>query len=257
MKTKVLLPMFLSIVVLLSSGCTSQKPGLSDTGPEQATPVEEGPVKTELIFNGFTEIEIKDIDTDFTDNKLYIALMNPNPENIIIKKVTATCLDITIDNITNSDLISLGRSFTYEFDFEEKIQDDMFWIDIDILYDIPDLSIVNQKASGSVIHGITENQTIRCLDSSFEVKSYNFYTGSRIFMVKLINTGNNNLTINSFYRDDADDLIEAIEPFELAQGELKTIETTGLIRTMSSVIFVSEECPGTNQVIFSKDIPGL
>jgi hypothetical protein len=216
-----------------------------------------GPEKAQLTITGFSGLDINPTTTEFYNKDLYFTVTNPNFERIILKKVTASYLDDVIENFTNTGFMSMGDSITYEFNFSNTIEDDeLFWIDVDILYDSPDKSLSNQRSRGSVISGLDTTRIIQCSSASFVIERYNFYVGTRVFSVLIRNTGTIDLRIKTFFRQD-DVLQEIGEPFTLWYKGTETIELAGLTRLAESVVFVSEACPGANQVIFVKDIAGV
>jgi hypothetical protein len=217
-----------------------------------------GPEKAELTVTGFSGLDVSSATTEFFDKKLYLSIGNPTYERKLIKRVTASYLDDVIENITESGLISHGKYFTYVFNFSRAIEDEnLFWIDVTVLYNNLDAGLTNQRSRGSIISGLDTNRIIQCGQASFEVKSYNFYVGTRILRVSLENTGSIDLTIKTYLRNETG-LLEPIgEPLELGYRELKRTEVEGLTRLMESVVFVSESCPGATEVIFVEDIPGV
>jgi hypothetical protein len=216
-----------------------------------------GPPRAEFVIMGFSGLEINTGGTEFYGGKLYLTTSNPEYERIIIKRVTASYLDDVISNITNSGLLSQGDSFTYTFNFSRTTgEDDTFWIDFDILYDMPDSGLTNQRSRGTVISGLDTNRILQCSTASLEIERYNFYVGTRMFSVTLRNTGNIDLQIRTLFREN-DAFREVGEPLILQYGDRKTLELEGLTRLVESVVFVSEACPGANQVIFMEDIAGV
>jgi hypothetical protein len=216
-----------------------------------------GPPRSELVITGFSGLDINARSTEFYNGKLYLTIGNPGLERMILKRVTASYLDDVIPNITNSGLLSQGESFTYVFNLSRTISEgDAFWIDVDVLYDLPDSSTTNQRSTGSVIGGLDTGRILQCSTASFEVERYNFYIGTRVFSVTLVNTGNIDLQIKTLFRED-DEFQEVGEPFTLQYGERKTLELEGLTILMESVVFLSEACPGAQQAIFIEDIAGV
>ena len=227
-------------------------------GVDSPKPYIPGPVKADLFITGFSNLEVSGSSTEFYDQKLHLYLGNPEPDRIIIKKVTASYLDDVIENVTNSGIINHGKSFGYSFDFSNTIQeDDLFWIDVEVLYDIPDLQETNQKSRGTIISGVDANRVIQCSSASFEVSSYNFYVGTRILNIEFRNTGNVDLRINSLFRNEYGGLEDATDPFTLEYNSYKSIQMTGVNKIKEAIIFVSEACPGAQQVIFIEDIAGV
>ena len=217
-----------------------------------------GPEKTELIMTGFSNIDVNDMTTEFYDNMLHLTIGNPNTDRITIKRVIVSYLDDVIKDTTNSGMLSQGESVSYEFDFSKTIHDgSSFWIDVEVLYDINDRSVTNQKSRGSIISGLDTSRIIHCGGASFEVDRYNFFVGTRVFSVNFRNTGNIDLQVKTYFRQHESILQEAGEPFTLWYGGSKTVEYDGLTKLVESVIFVSDACPGAQEVVFTEDIPGV
>ena len=216
-----------------------------------------GPPRSKLVITGFSDLDVNDETTDFRNGMLYIAIGNPNLENMVIKRVDASYLDDVMKNTTTSGLLFQGDYYVYALNFSRTIvDDDPFWIDVEVLYDLPDRSVTNQRSRGAVIRGIPTERVIECSSASFIVDRYNFYVGTRIFSVTLRNTGNSNLALRTIFRQDGE-LREVGEPFILQYGGYKTLDIEGLTKLAESVLFFSEACPGSSQVIFMSDIAGV
>ena len=143
------------------------------------------------------------------------------------------------------------------FDFNGRISDGKpFWIDIDVLYDMNDRMLSNQRSKGSLISGLDTSRILQCVGASFEINRYNFFIGTRILSVNIRNTGDTDIRIRSYFRQ-GNSLTEAIEPFILRYGETKTIEYSGLNKMMDNIILVSDTCPGAYDSIDIEDIPGV
>ena len=236
---------------------TNQLACLYGEGVDSPPPIMPDVEEEKLLITGFSRIEISEGLTSYNDNILTITIRNPSPERITVKRVTASYLDDIITNITDSGMLSHGDYFTYEFDLSRTIENGAFWIDVDVLYDDHDTAQVNQRSRGSIISGIDVNRILQCSKASFDVKRYNFYIGTRIFDVSLENTGDIDLTLKTYLRDENGELSEPVDPLQLTTGDTESFDIMGLTRIKESVLFVSEACPGASEVIFIKDIPGV
>lgn len=216
-----------------------------------------GPEKTELLITGFSNLLVDDESTEFSNGRLYLTIGNPNAERITVKRVTVSYMDDVIKDITNSGMLSIGDSVSYDLNFSKTIgEGDSFWMDVEVLYDINDGNINNQKSKGAIISGLDTNRVIQCGGASFSVERYNFFVGTRMFNVNFRNTGSLDLQIKSYLRQGGE-LMEFGEPFTLWYGESKTVEYQGLTRLAESVIFISDACLGAQEVVFVEDIPGV
>ncbi len=212
---------------------------------------------SQLTITGFSGLEVSDETAEFHDGNLYLSIGNPILENLIIKRVTASYLDDVIKNTSSSGPLFQGDSYDYVFNFSRTIgEDDPFWIDLEVLYDLPDSSVTNQRTKGSIISGIETDRIIECNAASFVVERYNFYVGTRVFSVMLRNTGSSNLKLKTLFREGGE-FREVGEPFTLHYADYDTIEIEGVTKLVESVLFFSEACPGASEVIFVEEIPGV
>ena len=249
------------MALVVVSGCISDVPTGDIVGVEQ---------KTELTITGFSNLDINTQTTEFYGKRLYLNIGNPDTDGIEIKKVTASYLDDIIVSTTESGPLSRGDSFTYVFDFSRTAEgilpdlplynqvgkESVFWIDIEVLYDVPDKGLTKQGSRGLVIGGMDTGQILECSAASFEIERQKFYFGTRVFSVTLKNTGNIDLEIRTLFRKDGI-FQEVVESFTLPYGDRKTLDMEGLTKLVESVVFVSEACPGASQAIFVEEIAGV
>lgn len=235
---------------------TNQLGCLYGDGVDSPPPYIPGPGKTEIMIAGFSGIGVSESNSEFSSGKLFLTISNPMQEEIVVKRVSATYLDISVNNLTNTGLLKQGEQFTYSFDLSEYLDDsDPFWIDVEILYD---RSLdTNIKSKGSVISGVDTSRIIQCSKASFDVTRQNFYIGTRILDIRLINTGEIDLLVKTYFRNETDDLEKVNDPFTLEYQDSENIEIRGLNKLIDSVIFVSESCPNANVVLRVEDIPGV
>jgi len=268
-----LLPVLGIMALVLVSGCVGSNIPTGDVaGIEQ---------RTDLTITGFSNLDINTRTTEFYGNRLYLDIGNPNPDEIDIERVTASYLDDVLVNTTESGPLPLGDSLTYVFDFSRTAEwilpdlpkvpagasgtglgynqagkESAFWIDVEVLYDVPGKGLTRQGSRGFVIGGMDTGQILECSAASFEVERKKFYFGTRVFSVTLRNTGNIDLEIRTLFREDGV-FQEVVEPFILSYGARKTLEMEGLTELVESVVFTSEACPGASQAISVEDIAGV